>query len=193
MVVKRKSAVYSVIALMLCMAVYLNWSYTKNQPDSEYCQAGEFEDGKVLGEATLVDGAEEEKAALTAKDNPNISPVPSDYFSEAKLARQQARDESVSILSQTVENEQSSEEAKAAAVSAIGVLAENAEKEARVESLIVAKGYRQCVAYISDDGANIIVEKTAEGLQNTDLARIKEIVIEETALTPEQIKVIETA
>ena len=193
MVVKRKSAVYSVIALMLCMAVYLNWSYTKNQPDIEYSQAGEFEDGKVLGEATLVDGAEEEKAALTAKDNPNISPVPSDYFSEAKLARQQARDESVSILSQTVENEQSSEEAKAAAVSAMGVLAENAEKEARVESLIVAKGYRQCVAYISDDGANIIVEKTAEGLQNTDLARIKEIVIEETALTPEQIKVIETA
>ena len=193
MVVKRKSAVYSVIALMLCMEVYLNWSYTKNQPDSEYSQAGEFEDGKVLGEATLVDGAEEEKAALTAKDNPNISPVPSDYFSEAKLARQQARDESVSILSQTVENEQSSEEAKAAAVSAMGVLAENAEKEARVESLIVAKGYRQCVAYISDDGANIIVEKTAEGLQNTDLARIKEIVIEETALTPEQIKVIETA
>ena len=193
MVVKRKSAVYSVIALMLCMAVYLNWSYTKNQPDSEYSQAGEFEDGKVLGEATLVDGAEEEKAALTAKDNPNISPVPSDYFSEAKLARQQARDESVSILSQTVENEQSSEEAKAAAVSAMGVLAENAEKEARVESLIVAKGYRQCVAYISDDGANIIVEKTAEGLQNTDLARIKEIVIEETALTPEQIKIIETA
>ena len=193
MVVKRKSAVYSVIALMLCMAVYLNWSYTKNQPDSEYSQAGEFEDGKVLGEATLVDGAEEEKAALTAKDNPNISPVPSDYFSEAKLARQQARDESVSILSQTVENEQSSEEAKAAAVSAMGVLAENAEKESRVESLIVAKGYRQCVAYISDDGANIIVEKTAEGLQNTDLARIKEIVIEETALTPEQIKVIETA
>ena len=193
MVVKRKSAVYSVIALMLCMAVSLNWSYTKNQPDSEYSQAGEFEDGKVLGEATLVDGAEEEKAALTAKDNPNISPVPSDYFSESKLARQQARDESVSILSQTVENEQSSEEAKAAAVSAMGVLAENAEKEARVESLIVAKGYRQCVAYISDDGANIIVEKTAEGLQNTDLARIKEIVIEETALTPEQIKVIETA
>ena len=193
MVVKRKSAVYSVIALMLCMAVYLNWSYTKKQPDSEYSQAGEFEDGKVLGEATLVDGAEEEKVALTAKDNPNISPVPSDYFSEAKLARQQARDESVSILSQTVENEQSSEEAKAAAVSAMGVLAENAEKEARVESLIVAKGYRQCVAYISDDGANIIVEKTAEGLQNTDLARIKEIVIEETALTPEQIKVIETA
>ena len=193
MVVKRKSAVYSVIALMLCMAVYLNWSYTKNQPDSEYSQAGEFEDGKVLGEATLVDGAEEAKAALTAKDNPNISPVPSDYFSEAKLARQQARDESVSILSQTVENEQSSEEAKAAAVSAMGVLAENAEKEARVESLIVAKGYRQCVAYISDDGANIIVEKTAEGLQNTDLARIKEIVIEETALTPEQIKIIETA
>ena len=46
---KKKSAVYSVVALMLCMAVYLNWSYTKERPDPEYNAAGEFEDSKILG------------------------------------------------------------------------------------------------------------------------------------------------
>ena len=67
------------------------------------------------------------------------------------------------------------------------------EKEARIESMVVAKGYRQCVVFINDEGANVIVEKTNEGLQNTDLARIKEIVLNETNLTAEQVKVIETA
>lgn len=190
---KKKSAVYSVVALMLCMAVYLNWSYTKGRPDSEYNEAGEFEDSKILGDTKLVDETEEGEAALTAKDNPNITPVPSDYFSEARLARQKARDESVNILSQTVNNENTSEEAKQEAVTTMGVLAENAEKEARIESMVIAKGYKQCVAFINNDGANIIVEKTNDGLQNTDLARIKEIVLEETSLTAEQIKVIETA
>ncbi|MBR4878227.1 MAG: SpoIIIAH-like family protein [Clostridia bacterium] len=193
---KKKGAVYSVVALMLCMAVYLNWSYTKDRPDAEYNEAGEFEDSKILGEAKLVDEKEiieDENTVLTAKDNPNISPVPSDYFSEARLARQKARDESVSILSQTVDNANASEESKATAVAAMGNLAENAEKEARIESMVVAKGYRQCVVFINDNGANVIVEKTSEGLKNTDLARIKEIVINETNLTAEQVKVIETA
>lgn len=193
---KKKSAVYSVVALMLCMAVYLNWSYTKERPDAEYNAAGEFEDGKILGEAKLVDETEkikDEEVQLTAGDNPNISPVPSDYFSEARLARQKARDESVNILSQTVNNENTSEEAKATAVATMGDLAENAEREARIESMVVAKGYRQCVVFINDEGANVIVEKTNEGLQNTDLARIKEIVLNETNLTAEQVKVIETA
>ena len=193
---KKKSAVYSVVALMLCMAVYLNWSYSKERQDAEYNAAGEFEDGKILGEAKLVDETEkikDEEVQLTAGDNPNISPVPSDYFSEARLARQKARDESVNILSQTVDNENTSEEAKAAAVATMGNLAENAEKEARIESMVVAKGYRQCVVFINDEGANVIVEKTNEGLQNTDLARIKEIVLNETNLTAEQVKVIETA
>ncbi|MBE6987628.1 MAG: SpoIIIAH-like family protein [Ruminococcaceae bacterium] len=196
MVAKKKSAVYSVVALMLCMAVYLNWSYTKDRPDAEYNEAGEFEDSKILGEAKLVDETEqieESEVRLTAKDNPNISPVPSDYFSEARLARQKARDESVNILSETANNANASEDAKATAVAAMGDLAENAEKEARIESLVVAKGYRQCVVFINDEGANVIVEKTNEGLQNTDLARIKEIVLNETNLTAEQVKVIETA
>ena len=179
MIIKRKSAVYSVVALMLCMAVYLNWSYTRKTPDAEYNAASGFEDGKILGESKLVDETTPEKAKLTAKDNPNISPVPSDYFSDARLARQKARDESVSILSQTIANENTSEDAKETAVGAMGALAQNAEKEARIESLVVAKGYRQCVVFINDAGANVIIEKTGEGLQNTDLARIKEIVLEE--------------
>ena len=57
---KKKSAVYSVAALMLCVAVYLNWSYNKTD-DGEYSSAAEFENAKMLGEAALVDSSQETK------------------------------------------------------------------------------------------------------------------------------------
>ena len=47
MIIKRKSAVYSVIALMLCVAVYLNWSYQRDGGDTG--EVGEFDDPKILG------------------------------------------------------------------------------------------------------------------------------------------------
>lgn len=206
MILKRKSAIYSVVALMLCVAVYLNWSYTKN--DVDYTKASaDWEDGKVLGEAKLVDGETDKEntaaektsttdtpeAKLTMGDNPNVTAVKSDYFSEAKLARQKARDESVNILNSTTTNQNASQEAKDVAVTTMGTLAKNAEKEVRVESLVVAKGYSECVAFINTDSANVIVQKSTNGLKETDVAKIKEIVLSETGLSAEQIKIIETA
>ena len=50
---KKRGAIYSVVALMLCVAVYLNWYYSKGDPLEEGQQQA---DGKVLGESVLVDG-----------------------------------------------------------------------------------------------------------------------------------------
>ena len=71
-------------------------------------------------------------------------------------------------------------------------MAENAVKEARIENLIVAKGYQECVAFMNDDGINVIVQKTKEGLQSADIAKIKDIVMDETTFAAEAIKIIET-
>ena len=71
-------------------------------------------------------------------------------------------------------------------------MAENAVKEARIESLVVAKGYKDCVAFINDDGVNVIVQKTEQGLQETDVAKIRDIVLSETDATADTIKIIET-
>ena len=52
---KKKGAVYSVVALMLCVAVYLNWSYDREESQEGYDTMEEFETAKMLGEAELVD------------------------------------------------------------------------------------------------------------------------------------------
>ena len=179
---KKRGAIYSVVALMLCVAVYLNWYYSKGDPLEEGQQQA---DGKVLGESVLVDGADPlEQAEQTAGQG-------SAYFAQARLSRQQARDEAVGILTQTAENEGAAEEARTAASTSIQLMAGNAMVEARIESLVIAKGYQDCVAFVNDSSVNVIVAKTETGLQDTDVARIRDIVISEANVAAEAIRIIE--
>ena len=117
----------------------------------------------------------------------------SDYFSQARLSRQKARDEAVSIFKQTSENQNADQQSREQAEASISAMAENALKEARIENLVVAKGYQDCVAFINDDGVNVIVHKTEQGLQAEDAAKIRDIVISETEFAADAIQIIETA
>ena len=48
------------------------------------------------------------------------------------------------------------------------------------------------MAFVNDEGVNVIVSKTENGLQDADIARITEIVMEETGAAASEIKIIET-
>ena len=192
---KKKGAIYSVIALMLCVAVYLNWSY--NRGDDDFSAASNTDDSKILGQAQLVDGVaqtDEQGKTEDAQESSGFNDGSSEdsYFAEARLSRQKARDEAVSILNVTVENESADEDAKAAATESIQVMAQSAMKESRIENLVIAKGYDECEVFINDNGVNVIVQKPENGLQQEDIARIRDIVISETGVSAEQIKIIET-
>ena len=86
--VRKRGAVYGVIGLMLCVAVYLNWSYVKTPDD--LVVAGQVDD--ELGQTAATDGT---SAEAVSKD---------DYFAQSRLSREQARDEAISILKETVES-----------------------------------------------------------------------------------------
>ena len=167
--VRKRGAVYGVIGLMLCVAVYLNWSYVKTPDD--LVVAGQVED----------ELAEAGNAAATA----------SDYFAQSRLSREQARDEAISILKETVESATADDGAKEAASAKISVLAENSVTEARVESLIKAKGYAEAVVLIGDDSLSVIVQPPTGGFAASDAATIKDIIVTETAFAADQIKIVE--
>ena len=63
--------------------------------------------------------------------------------------------------------------------------------EAQIESLVIAKGYRDCVAYMSDDGISIAVAAPEGGLQQADVAVIADVVMTQTDYTMSQIRVVE--
>lgn len=75
--------------------------------------------------------------------------------------------------------------------STIQTMAANTLSEAQIENLVTAKGYADCVCFIGESSASIVVAAVEGGLTDTDTARIMEIVKEETGLAASQIKIIE--
>lgn len=165
--IKKRGAVYGVIALLLCAAVYLNWSYV-DAPD-ELLAAGETSTESTSASA---DGEE-------------------DYFAASRLSREQARDEAVSTLRELSESEEADQAAKDEAAAQISALADDSVTEANIESLIRAKGYADAVVMIGDSSVNVVVAPPDGGLQATDVTVIKDIVVSETGVTAGQVKIVE--
>ena len=65
----------------------------------------------------------------------------------------------------------------------------NMELETKIESIIKAKGFDDCIVYISGDYADVMVQ--TEGLLETEAALIKEAIIQETTVPVENISIVE--
>ena len=166
--IKKRGAIYGVIALLLCVAVYLNWSYV-DTPDE-----------LLAADQTNPDSTE---TSGTAEDQ--------DYFAASRLSREQARDEAVSTLKELSESETADQTAKDEAAAQISALAEDSVTEANIEGMIRAKGYEDAVVMIGDESVNVVVAPPEGGLQATDVTVIKDIVVAEAGVTAGQIKIVE--
>ena len=191
----KRNAVVAAIVLFVCAAVYLNWSYSQ-----EGMSASE-DTGKVLGEAALV-GAQTSDPLLEGTPSPTATPAAeegsasgssSGYFDSARLNRQQARDSALSLLQEAAADADAGEEAVAQANEAIQAMAAYTIAEANIENLVTAKGYTDCVAFLSEDSISVVVSNNGTALTETDTAKISEIVQEETGLSASQIKIIEAS
>lgn len=186
----KRNVVVAAIMLFVCAAVYLNWSY------GQEVEAGaEAAEGKLLGEATLVGKSTED--ALLSRSEEDVQQIQADsaeqtgYFSSARLNRQQARDSALSLLQEAAADEAANQSVIDEANASIRTMAADTLAEAQIENLVTAKGYADCVCFISDASASIVVASVEGGLKDSDTARITEIVKEETGLSAAQIKIIE--
>ena len=70
-------------------------------------------------------------------------------------------------------------------------IVQTALTEAQIESLIIAKGYADCVAYMSGDGISVAVSSPEGGLQQADVAVIADIVMTQSDYSLDDIRVVE--
>lgn len=177
---KRNTVIISMLALV-GSAVFLNWKYAAPADGAASLPEG---NQKILGEAELVSG----------KGDPETSEdavyTGSDYFASARLTRQQARDSAIELLEKAAAEEGAAEETATEASESIQVLAGYTLKEAQIENLVTAKGYKDCVAFLSNDSISVVVA-TADGtLTESDVARITDITKTETGLPASAIKIM---
>lgn len=182
----KRAIVVGMVALLAVAAVWMNWSYQqKNAAEAAKETALEYEavdSRRILGEnydGQTVDA--EEGGSVNLKS----------YFDATRLSRRQARDEAVSILESTEASATASEEARTNASEEIAKIAENTVVEARIEGLVIAKGYEDCVAYINANGCNVVVAASDGEFGEEDVAKIKDIVVSETGLAASMIKIVE--
>ena len=184
---KRNAVVGAVLALVVA-AIVLNGRYAENVVEAE-------EAGKLLGQATEViapdEGAAGAPEAAEAAETAETAAEPSDYFAAARLSRRQARDSALALLQEAGASEELDEAAASEVAQSIEALASYTLSEAQIENMITAKGYDDCVAFLSDGGASVVVSTGTDGLQTEDIAKITDVVKQETGLAASAIKILE--
>lgn len=114
-----------------------------------------------------------------------------EYFQSASVSRRRARDESLEVLQLVADSEDALQESKDSALASMSKIASQIEQESNIESLIVAKGFENCIALVSDNSATVIVQ--SDGLLPSEVAQITEIICSETALPASSITIVEKA
>ena len=183
---KKNNAVIAVVVLFLCVAVYLNWSFNRNGAQ-DFEEVSDTEINRVFGESVLVTSEPEDTQTAQPKESPE-NKVGNDYFADVRLRRQQARDNALSILKDASQIDSADKEKTA---STMAVIAADTVREAKIETLVKAKGFAECVTLISEESISVVVAVPADGLLTSDVAKIKDIVISETGASADKIKIVE--
>ena len=209
----KRNAVVAVVVLFLCAGIYLNWTYSQ-KPETEAASApaelaetldtellaktAEEADASGQAEVTSVDALTEDvvvldesayDALLTQADTDTSM---EDYFASIRMARQESRASAVDLLQETIAYETGGDaEAASAASVRLEDMVTTALQEAEIEGLVIAKGYEDCVTYMSDGAISVAVAAPAEGLTAESVAQICDIVTTQSDYTPSQLKIIE--
>lgn len=180
----KKNMVAAAVLVTVCTGIYLNWLYTEQSTAADLTDTIDAE--KVMSDEMLL--LENGEQAVSGED---VSvDTATDYFAAVRLSRQQARDSAVNLLQEAMAY--SDDQTKAAESSQeLEDIVQTALSEAQIESLVIAKGYTDCVAYMSSDGISVAVSAPEGGLQQEDVAVIADIVMTQSEYVLDDIRVVE--
>lgn len=176
----KKNMMAAAVLLVVCAGIYMNWMYTNadavdNLTDTLDAQKVLSQDGLIL-DADSLDNVSGGENTIT------------DYFAAVRLSRQQARDSAVSLLQEAMSyGDSTATDSK----QQLEQIVQTALCEAQIESLIIAKGYADCVAYMTEEGISVAVASPEGGIQQADVAVIADIVITQSGYSMDQIRVVE--
>ena len=185
MKVWKKNLVAAAVLVTVCAGIYVNWLYTEDNTAASLTDTLDTE--KVMSDDTLA--LSEDMAAISAGED--VQTTATDYFAAVRLSRQQARDSAVNLLQEAMAYSGEGGGKEEESAMELEDIVQTALSEAQIESLIIAKGYADCVAYMSGEGISIAVASPEGGLQQADVAVIADIVMAQSDYTLDDIRVVE--
>ncbi len=167
----KKNLIIAGTVLLIGAAVFANFMLFSGDKDGyDYSTGAGMTSGDTAGTDATVDEGDT-------------------YFATMQVSRKRARDEALEILQSVADNSGSDEAVKTQALSDINRLALEMAAESNIETLVMAKGFTDCIAVINGDIATIVVATDGEELLATEISQINEIVYEQADILPVNIKI----
>lgn len=144
---QKKHIISAALILALGAAVYVNW---------QFGSAGQHKSSKELGAASYVNatvGASSDEAVSTAA----LSDEQRGYFAAERTKRQKAQDRIIETAKETLNAENVAEDKQTEAQKSVAQTLKNFTVQDSIESIVKAKGFSECLCYISDMGVTVIV------------------------------------
>lgn len=181
----KKNMVAAAVLVTVCAGIYLNWLYTDAEQTADLTDT--LNSDKLLSEDMLV--LSDDAGLDAALENQENAGTLTDYFAAVRLSRQEARDSAVTLLQETFAYSEGSDTENASGE--LEKIVQTALTEAQIESLVIAKGYTDCVAYMSDEGISVAVAAPEGGLTQNDVAVIADIILTQSDYDLTEIHVVE--
>jgi len=183
MIVGKKQIVLASLVAALGVAVYLNYQFAN--VDGDYIASSgdvSVEQEESYGDATYVDTKTAIENQLTVVNSNN------EYFAEAKLTRSRSRDEAVAALKTMLSDEELTLEQKSVLTTQATEFADAIETEGKIENLLKAKGFEECMVYYDAESVDVILR--AEELLEEEVTQIRDVILEETDVAVQNISIV---
>lgn len=219
MKVKQAGRGMTMLALTAALgaAVYLNWSFSQQTPQTisvdDTAQDAVSVSAEADAEAQAVQGEAEDTVAvydpLTTEDE-TVSQETADknygeaqlvsvsedtgyeFFESARLSREKSRDEALDTIEKTLKNSSLSDEEKQTMTDTLKAQITNIETESELETLIKAKGFVDCVVMLDGTSANVTVMTENDALTAAEVTKIRDIILSKCSeIKAQDITVVE--
>ena len=182
---KGRGVTLATLVLALGAAVYMNWNFTQNVPQTVSAEPETAAVSADTGDSVAVlDPLETEAAEPTGNKNYGEAQLVSasqdsgdDFFESARLARTEARDEALDSIQKTLKNASLSEEEKEKLTEELELQVSNITSETSLENKIKAKGFADCVVTLGVSRADVTVMTENDALTADEVTQIRDVLL----------------
>lgn len=184
LIIGKKQIIMACLTSILAIAVYVNYVISDTDLDNGM-MVENMTQSEDYGETRFVNAGQSDLTNLENLENVSAE----DYFAQARIDKAASRDEAVQTLQSIMGGGDITENEAVVNAMAAVELSQMTELENKIESLIKAQGYNDCLVYLDEDDVKVVVQ--SEGLDTAQAAAIKDILLSESAVLAQNIRIFE--
>ena len=145
-------------------------------------------DWESISEDAIPSDSKGSLSIIESQKEEGLAKESSTFFTEYRMERDKNRSKEYDMWQNIIESERAEETFKTLAQDEIVKIVALTEKEMIIENLIIARGFKDALVFLTDDSVTVLVE--ANELNPTNIAQIQDIVMRKTKLGANSIKIM---